>query len=75
MSLYRSSLHRRLRSYGIGSAAEHMPLLAAVEHPIVLPRHGEQFDGALMAGLPHPVQGQASGPAGWNQAVLALFAS
>ncbi len=73
MRLYRTSLHRRLRSYGIGSTAEHLGLLAAVDHPIVLPIHGQEFDRTLTAGLKHVTRGPESGPMGWNQSVLDLF--
>lgn len=72
MGLYRTSLHRRLRSVGIGSTAEHLALLQAVDNPIVLPRHGQEFDEVLAAGLPKATQGEASGPEGWNQTVLTL---
>jgi mannosyl-3-phosphoglycerate phosphatase family protein len=75
MGLYRTSLHRRLRSFGIGSAAEHLSLLAAVEHPIILPRHGQEFDSALVSGVANATKGATAGPAGWNEAVLELIAT
>jgi mannosyl-3-phosphoglycerate phosphatase len=73
MELYRTSQRRRLRSVGIGSYAEHLALLEAVENPIILPRSGQNFDSTLISALPNAERGEASGPAGWNQAVLELI--
>ena len=74
MRFYQAALHQKLRSVGIGSSAEDLPLLSAVSQRIVLPRHGEKFESALVAGLPRSTHASASGPVGWNENVLDLLA-
>jgi hypothetical protein len=58
---------------GLGDAANDLPLLLAVERPIVIPRPGGGLDPALARALPGAEQAPAPGPAGWNAAVLRLL--
>ena len=74
MNLYRKSLRLRLTSIGIGNSAAHLPLLAAVDHAILLPRRGKEYDPDVQARLSHLRLGEAAGAAGWNQAVLDFLA-
>ena len=64
---------RRLTSIGLGDAPSDLALLAAVQHPIVIPRPDGTADPALAAGLPGAQLAPRSGPAGWNEAVLAVL--
>lgn len=64
---------RDLRSAGLGDAETDLPLLRAVERPIVVPRHGGGIDPALASGLPGAECAETPGPEGWNAAVLALL--
>jgi len=73
MGLYRAALHTRLHAIAIGSSARDLPLLAAADHAIVLPRRGQDFDPALSSKLPKAIHGDAPGPKGWNQAVLTML--
>jgi mannosyl-3-phosphoglycerate phosphatase len=73
MRLYRKSLRLRLRSVGIGSATEDLPLLSAMDSAIVLPRRAGECDAVLTVGLPEATLGETAGPAGWNQAVQDVF--
>lgn len=73
MKLLRDSMHTRLRSIAIGSSARDARLLGAADHAIVLPQRGHDFDAALDSHLPRGIRGEASGAAGWNQAVLGLL--
>ena len=73
MRLLRDSLHTRLRSIAVGSSAPDLPLLAAADQAVVLPRRGQESDSLLSAKLPQAVQADASGPAGWNETVLKLL--
>jgi mannosyl-3-phosphoglycerate phosphatase family protein len=73
MRLYRSALHTRLSSVGIGSAARDLALLSAVDLPIVLPGRGTEADATLLSHLSHPARGEATGPEGWSRAVLSVL--
>lgn len=59
---------------GIGDAANDLPLLRAVDRPIVMPRHDGRLDRELERGLPGAEIAPAAGPRGWNAAVLAVLA-
>ena len=74
MQLYRKSMRSRLSSVGIGSAAADLPLLLAVDHPIVLleARTGT-LRSDVTARLPNAVCGSLPGAAGWNQEVLRVL--
>jgi predicted mannosyl-3-phosphoglycerate phosphatase (HAD superfamily) len=71
------ALYRRagwdFRSAGLGDAETDLPLLRAVERPIVVPRRGGTIDPALASALPAAERAPAPGPSGWNAAVLALI--
>jgi mannosyl-3-phosphoglycerate phosphatase len=70
MRLLRDALHTRLRAVAIGSDARDLTLLSAADQAVVLPRRAGEFDPLLSSRLAKGIQGDASGPAGWNQAVL-----
>jgi mannosyl-3-phosphoglycerate phosphatase len=61
-------------SVGLGDAANDVPLLRAVDRPIVMPGRGGGFDPVLAAALPHAERAPEPGPAGWARAVLAVLA-
>jgi len=61
-------------SIGLGDAANDLPMLQAVDRPIVMPRSGGGFDPVLAATLPHAERAPAPGPGGWARAVLAVLA-
>ncbi len=71
--LYRLALRGRLRIVGIGSAASDLPLLTAVDHPVLLPQAGGGFPRRVLEKLPAVERGPASGPVGWNQVVLRIL--
>ncbi|HUW51609.1 MAG TPA: HAD-IIB family hydrolase [Sulfuricella sp.] len=58
-------------SIGLGDSLNDLPLLHAVDRPVLI-RHGDgSFDSRLdMAGL---IRTQSPGPQGWNEAVLQLL--
>jgi mannosyl-3-phosphoglycerate phosphatase len=58
---------------GLGDAANDLPFLSIVEHPIIVPRSDGRPDETLAAGLPHAVTAPWPGPAGWNAAVLGVL--
>jgi len=63
--------HRVLSSVAIGNSLNDLPMLEAVDRPIVV----QQTDGsyALDIELPRLIHAPGPGPAGWNQAVLSLL--
>lgn len=74
ISLYRESFPRqRMRTVGMGDSAIDLPMFAAVDRAILLPLRREQFDEEVLAKMPKAHRASAPGPAGWNQAVLALL--
>jgi mannosyl-3-phosphoglycerate phosphatase len=62
----------RFDTVGIGDAGNDLPLLEAVDRPIVMPRP-TGLDPLLAARLPGAERAPAPGPAGWNAAVLAVL--
>ena len=60
-----------VESVGIGSLITDVPLLAAVDHPILLQRTDGSFDMDVL--LPRLVRTRGIGPAGWNDAILRLL--
>jgi mannosyl-3-phosphoglycerate phosphatase len=60
-----------LYTIGIGDSANDMPMLAAVDQPILVQRPDGSYDPSVY--LPHIVHAQGIGPVGWNAAVLALL--
>jgi mannosyl-3-phosphoglycerate phosphatase len=58
---------------GLGDAANDLPLLEAVDEPILMPRPGGRVDETLRAALPEAACAPAVGPAGWNATVLEVL--
>jgi mannosyl-3-phosphoglycerate phosphatase len=58
------------RSIGLGDAANDVPLLQAVDLPILVPRQDGSLDPALASAFPTAERAPAPGPEGWNRAVL-----
>jgi mannosyl-3-phosphoglycerate phosphatase len=55
---------------GFGDAPNDLPLLQAVDTPVIVPRPDGTPDPALVAGLPHARVAPAPGPRGWNVAAF-----
>jgi len=75
VELYRASSHVRLRSLALGDSANDLPMLAAVDVAVLLPKPDGVFDRQVIARLPGVTRGIAPGPVGWNDAVLGLLRS
>ena len=58
-------------SVGIGDSIQDVPLLAMVDHPILVQKPDGSFDMDVL--LPRLVRTRGIGPAGWNDAVLRLL--
>jgi mannosyl-3-phosphoglycerate phosphatase len=61
-------------SVGLGDAANDLPMLRAVDRPVLMPRKRGGVDPALAAALPAALLAPGPGPAGWAAAVLGLLA-
>lgn len=62
---------RTAESVGIGDSINDVPLLAAVDHPILIQKLDGSFDTNVL--LPRLVRTRGTGPAGWNDALLRLL--
>ena len=60
-----------LYTIGIGDSANDMPMLAAVDQPILVQRPDGSYDPSVS--FPHIVHASGIGPVGWNVAVLTLL--
>ncbi len=58
----------RLCTIGIGDSANDLPLLAAVDQPILVQRPDGSYDSSVQ--LPHLFYAPGIGPTGWNTAIL-----
>jgi mannosyl-3-phosphoglycerate phosphatase family protein len=65
---------RTPEAIGLGSWPVDLPMLRAVDRPIVVPGPGGRVDPALAEGLPGAERAWQSGPRGWNDAVLSALA-
>ncbi len=74
MALYQRA-GRHFSSAGLGDAPTDLPLLRAVDRPIVVPRRGGSVDPLLASSLPAAECAPGPGPAGWNAAVMTLLAN
>ena len=62
---------RSVESVGIGDSINDVPLLAVVDHPILMQKPDGSFDTNVL--LPRLVRTRGMGPTGWNDAVLRLL--
>lgn len=60
-------------SIGLGDAENDVPLLEAVDQPILVPRPDGSVDPALSAAFPGAACAPRPGPEGWSRAVLAAL--
>jgi mannosyl-3-phosphoglycerate phosphatase len=58
---------------GLGDAVNDLPMLAAVDRPVVMPRKRGGVEPVLAAALPDALRAPVPGPAGWAAVVLGLL--
>jgi mannosyl-3-phosphoglycerate phosphatase len=68
-SLYRPA-SGRLGTIGAGDSAMDLPLLQAVDIPVIVAKPGGEYDPALVQNVAQPVLSGKPGPAGWSTGVL-----
>ncbi len=61
----------RLETIGIGDSVNDAPLLAMVDHPVLVQKPDGSYDPDVH--VPGMIHARGVGPAGWNEAVLALL--
>jgi mannosyl-3-phosphoglycerate phosphatase len=61
----------RIETVGIGDSVNDAPLLAIVDHPILVQKPDGSYDPDIQ--IPGLIRAPGIGPAGWNEAVLALL--
>lgn len=73
MELYLASRPPKLRFAALGDSANDLPMLAAVDRAVLVPKPDGAFDQEVVTQLPDVKRAAAPGPAGWNAAVLELL--
>lgn len=66
----RAAMPAGTRLLGLGDAPNDLPLLQAVDDPVVIPQPDRGWHPDLVAALPAARRAPHPGPAGWNAAVL-----
>jgi len=61
----------RLVTIGIGDSLNDLPMLAAVDHPILVQKPDRSYDPDVQ--LPHLVRAVGVGPVGWNRSLMDLL--
>ncbi|OGD19333.1 MAG: hypothetical protein A2W03_18575 [Candidatus Aminicenantes bacterium RBG_16_63_16] len=70
LRLYEKSLGRPVDSIGLGDSANDLPLLEAVDFPVLVQKSGGSYDPAIRLQPLYLAPGE--GPAGWRAAILDL---
>lgn len=65
--------HGTVTTIGLGDSLNDLPMLEAVDHPVLVQQEDGSFDARIdIAGL---IRTQSPGPLGWNETVLQLLSS
>jgi mannosyl-3-phosphoglycerate phosphatase len=70
---FRSSCGPRVRFAGLGDSPNDIPLLRAVDVPILVARPSGHYDQETYTAVPRVRRAGGVGPEGWNRAVLRLI--
>jgi len=70
LRLYAESLRQPVDSIGVGDSANDLPLLRAVDHPVLVRKPGGAYDPSVSLRDLYLAPGE--GPAGWRAAILDL---
>lgn len=71
--LFRTATHSKLTAVAIGSSAEDLSWLRAVDHTILLPGPDAEIEPSEAVGNKNITSGNTPGPAGWNSAILNII--
>jgi len=71
--LFREATHTKLSGVGIGSSADDLAWLRAVDHAVLLPGGGGDAVQSNAGQIKNLAAGDVPGPAGWNAAILNII--
>jgi mannosyl-3-phosphoglycerate phosphatase len=74
MGWYRLARGVGVRSVGLGDSPNDIPMLRAVDAPILVARPGGRYDRETLDAVPRARRAGGVGPEGWNRAMLRLLA-
>ncbi len=74
MAWFRQTLGTEVRSAGLGDSPNDIPMLRAVDVPILVARPGGRYDLETLAAVPQARRAGGAGPVGWNRAIMRLLA-
>jgi mannosyl-3-phosphoglycerate phosphatase len=72
IKLYQTGWQQPLRAVGLGDSLNDLPLLQAVDVPVLVRKKNREVDESVLAQVKVQITKQP-GPAGWNEAVLDLL--
>jgi mannosyl-3-phosphoglycerate phosphatase len=75
LAFYRQDLQTQIQSVGLGDSPNDIPLLQAVDRPILVARPGGRYDTEVLRAIPRVTRAGGVGPVGWNRALLQLFSA
>jgi len=65
--------HPSIYTVGLGDSANDIPMLAAVDRPVIVQKPGGRYDDTVLAQVPGIIRADGIGPAGWARAVTELL--
>jgi mannosyl-3-phosphoglycerate phosphatase len=73
IKMYSKEWGKKVSSIGIGDSLNDLPLLSAVNIPVVVKLHTGTYEQKVIEKLKEPLLTKGIGPAGWNEAVLQIL--
>jgi len=68
---YYERAHGDVKTIGLGDSFNDLPLLQNVDHPVLIRKEDGSYEERIR--LPGLIRAEGIGPAGWNEAVMALI--
>jgi mannosyl-3-phosphoglycerate phosphatase len=75
MACFRRAYKTRIQSVGLGDSPNDVPLLRAVDLPILVARPSGRYDTEVLGAVPRVARAGGVGPVGWNQALFRLLST
>lgn len=71
--IYEKEWNKKVISIGLGDSYNDLPMLEAVDFPVLVRLHDGKYEERIIKKLKKPFLAKGTGPEGWNQAVLQLL--
>jgi len=71
--MYEKEWEKKVISIGLGDSFNDLPMLLAVDFPVLVKLHNGRYEEKVLKKLKKPFLAKGIGPEGWNQAVLQLL--